>query len=106
MFWLGCRNCIQVPSAPGPLPSRNSAPKFERIKTNFPNTRWLRTSHGARQAAKTTDASTTPANEFFPRFERRYQAHTPDAGKNASREVLVRALTPHSKPNPSQGLQP
>src|SRR5580704_4423286 len=55
---------------------------------------------------KTTDASTTPPSERLPRFQRRCQGHNPETGRKASREVLVRALTPHSNPNHSHGFHP
>ncbi len=51
------------------------------------------------QAKKTTDASTTPANDRLPRRARRYHTHNPEAGRNESREVLLNAVTPHSNPN-------
>src|SRR5450631_107078 len=55
---------------------------------------------------KMTDASTTPANDRLPRRARRYQAHSPAAGRNDSREVLLNAVMPHSIPNCSHGIQP
>src|ERR1700736_2259698 len=57
-------------------------------------------------AMNTSDAAPTPASERWPRLMRRYQAHSPDAGRNASREVLARPATPHSSPNSSQGRSP
>src|SRR3954451_8119026 len=57
-------------------------------------------------AKKMHDASTTPPNDRFLTLERRYQAHNPAAGRNASREVPFHAISPHSPPNASQGPQP
>src|SRR4051794_29011836 len=76
------------------------------MKITFPNVRWLRTNHGVMHTKKTHDASTTPANDRFPILERRYQAHNPAAGRNASREVPFRAMTPQSTPNTTHGPQP
>src|ERR1700693_2118857 len=53
-----------------------------------------------------SDASTTPASEDVPRLQRRYHAHSPEAGRNASREVLVRPAIPQSSPNSSHGFSP
>src|SRR6266700_3052920 len=39
-------------------------------------------------------------------FRRRYHAHSPDAGRNASREVLVNAATPHKIPYAIHGFAP
>src|SRR5438270_10362261 len=47
-----------------------------------------------------------PANERLPRFQRRYQIHRPDAGRNERRDELVSAATPQSRPNPTQGIRP
>src|SRR5580692_6297080 len=58
------------------------------------------------QAKKMIDASTTPANDRLPSFARRYQTHNPAAGRNESREVPFRAMSPQSNPNSSQGSQP
>src|SRR5579871_2131208 len=58
------------------------------------------------QARNTSEASAIPANDGLPRLARRYQAHNPAAGKNASREVLFSAATPHGKPKPNQGSHP
>src|SRR5258708_18256370 len=58
------------------------------------------------QAKNKTEASTTPANDGLPRLARRYQAHNPEAGRNASSTVLLRAVIPQSTPNSSQGLRP
>src|SRR5439155_21696095 len=57
-------------------------------------------------AAKNRDASATPPSEGFPFFHRRYQGHIADAGRNDSREVLVRAAAPHSRPNAIHGSAP
>src|SRR5581483_7001963 len=105
-FWLGCKYSIHVPFAPGPLPSRNSAPKLDRINTSRPKTRWFRTIQGVMHATQTSDARTMPAKEDFPRFHRRHQTHSPEAGRNESREVLVNAEMPHSSPNSSHGFHP
>src|SRR5208283_5175768 len=58
------------------------------------------------QARKTTDASTTPASDLFPRFERRYQAHNPAAGRNDSSDGLSNAMMPQSNPNSIHGSAP
>src|SRR5258708_40238495 len=58
------------------------------------------------QAKNKTEASTTPANDGLPRLARRYQAHNPEAGRNASSTVLLRAVIPQSKPNSSHALRP
>src|SRR5947207_4814518 len=57
-------------------------------------------------AEKKTVASRTPATEDFPLFQRRYHGHSPDAGKNESREVLVKAATPQSRPKAIHILVP
>src|ERR1700758_606392 len=57
-------------------------------------------------AKKTTDASTTPAKDRLPFLVRRYQAQSPAAGRNDSREVPFRAIRPQSNPNSSHGSQP
>src|SRR5215831_15531998 len=57
-------------------------------------------------AKKISDASATPANEFFPRFARPYHAHKPAAGRNESREVPFSAMSPHNTPNSTQARQP
>ena len=51
------------------------------------------------QAANISADSTTPASEGLPRFQRRYHAYSPAAGRNASREVLASAAIPQSSPN-------
>src|SRR5713226_6640401 len=48
----------------------------------------------------------TPTSDGLPFFQRRYQAHKPDAGRNESREVLVSAATPQSRPNAIHGFAP
>jgi len=48
----------------------------------------------------------TPGSEDLLRFQRRYHAHSPDAGRNASREVLVSAAMPQNSPNSIQGTSP
>ena len=48
----------------------------------------------------------TPASDALPLFEERYQAHSPEAGRNESSEVLVKAATPHSMPNAIHGVTP
>src|ERR1022692_3643031 len=58
------------------------------------------------QAAKTRDASTTPVNDGFPPCARRYQAHSPETGRNARSTVLFSAAIPHSRPKNSHGLRP
>src|SRR6478609_11734861 len=58
------------------------------------------------QKANASDASTIPASELLPRFHRRYHTHNPEAGRNASREVLVSPAIPHRNPNSNQGLSP
>src|ERR1700720_4553097 len=58
------------------------------------------------QTMNTIEASTTPANERWPRFHRRYHAHNPDTGRNDSNAELVSAATPQSAPNSSHGLSP
>ena len=73
---------------------------------NLPNVFSFRSSHGAMQAKKTIDASTTPPRDRLPHCARRYQAHNPAAGRNESREVLLNAVMPQSKPNSIQGIQP
>src|SRR5689334_23101578 len=62
--------------------------------------------HGATQAMKIHEASTTPASERFPARHRRCQIHNPDTGRNASREVLVSAEMPQSRPKAAHGRQP
>src|SRR5436305_7153952 len=57
-------------------------------------------------AAKKIEASTTPRIDFFLCFERRYQSHNPDTGRNESSETLVSAATPQSTPNPIHGAVP
>src|ERR1700746_935850 len=57
-------------------------------------------------AKNMSDASATPANDRFPRFALRYHAHRPAAGKNESREVPFKAISPHNTPNPTQARQP
>src|ERR1039458_1009712 len=57
-------------------------------------------------AKKMTDANTTPANDRLPRRARRCHAHSPAAGRNDSREVLLNAVMPHSSPNCNHGIQP
>jgi len=57
-------------------------------------------------AEKKIVASTTRESDLRRSFARRYHAHSPDAGRNESREVLVNAPTPHSRPNPIQGPVP
>src|SRR6266481_3901944 len=84
---------------------RNSAPKFERRDVT-PKVRWFRASHGAMQAKNTSPDSTTPVSEDLPRCQRRYHAHSPEAGRNASREVLARTAIPQSKPNWIHGTSP
>src|SRR5271154_1577103 len=104
--WVGCKYCIQVPSAPGPLPRRSSAPRLSRMKMNFPKVRWLRSVQGVTQAMKTTEASTTPANEGLCRFVRLYHAQNPEAGRKAINTVLFSAAIPQNRPNQSQGPSP
>src|SRR5246127_1765283 len=58
------------------------------------------------QAKKTTDASSTPAKDRLPAFARRYHAHSPAAGRNASSDVPFSATIPHSSPNSNQGSKP
>src|SRR6267143_3669933 len=103
---VGWRNCIQVPSAPFPLPKRSSAPKLSRMKINLSNVRWLRTSQGAMQAKKIAAATTTPLSDGLYFFARRYHAHNPEAGKNATSTVLASAASPQSSPNASHGFRP
>src|SRR5207248_981245 len=105
-FCDGCTYDIHVPFAPGPLPNRNSAPKFERMNTGLPNTSKFRTSHGAIVAQKKIPASVAPATAGTPRFLCLYTAHNPEAGRNASREVLVSPATPQSTPKPIHGTIP
>src|SRR5579863_6407161 len=57
-------------------------------------------------AKKTTDANTTHANDRLPLFARRYQAHNPAAGRNASSDVPFSATIPHNSPNSNHGSQP
>src|SRR5579872_2283599 len=57
-------------------------------------------------AKKMTAASTTPAIDRLPHFARRYHVHNPAAGRNDSREVLLRAVMPQSSPNLIHGSQP
>src|SRR5579862_4994769 len=57
-------------------------------------------------ATNTPADTTTPVSEGLPRFQRRYHAHSPEAGRNASREVLARAATPQSRPKRNQGISP
>src|SRR5438309_11119599 len=57
-------------------------------------------------AAKNSVASNTPLSDVFPAFQRRYHGHSPNAGKNASREVLVKAATPQSRPKAIHILAP
>src|SRR5437899_9712555 len=52
------------------------------------------------------DASTTPLKDGLPRLNRRYQAHTPETGRNESSALLVSAATPQSRPNCSHGRSP
>ena len=59
-----------------------------------------------RKAAKTTEASTTPANDFLPRLARWYHAHSPEAGRNEISTVLSSAATPQSNPNQTHGFSP
>src|SRR5579871_5777152 len=106
MSCVGCRYSIHVPSAPGPLPSRSSAPKLSRIKMNLPNVRWFRISQGAMQAKKTAEPRTTPARDRLPIFCRRYHTQIPHAGRNESREVLLNPAMPQSNPNSPQGRRP
>jgi hypothetical protein len=47
-----------------------------------------------------------PAKAGFRSFDRRYQTHSPDAGRNESREVFVKAEIPQSRPNSSHGFHP
>src|SRR4029077_8266449 len=61
---------------------------------------------GRKQGIKSKEANPPPANERLPRFQRRYHAHNPAAGRNASREVLVRAAIPQTSPNWSHGVSP
>src|SRR5947209_18070325 len=63
-------------------------------------------SQGAIVAKKTTDAETTHARDFLLTFGRRYHVHNPAAGRNASRDVPFRAMTPQSRPKPNHGRQP
>src|ERR1700733_3741739 len=58
------------------------------------------------QARKIIEASITPPNERFLFVQRRCQAHKPEAGRNARREVLVRAAKPQSTPNSIHGKGP
>src|SRR5713226_1644364 len=48
----------------------------------------------------------TPTSDGLPFFQRRYQAHKPDAGRNETREVLVSAATPQSRPKAIHGFAP
>src|SRR5258708_1641688 len=64
------------------------------------------TIHGARQTTNVSDATTIPVSEVLPRFQRRCHVHSPEAGRNASREVLVRPAIAHNSPNSSQGPTP
>src|SRR6267154_1715753 len=85
---------------------RSSAPKLERRNINRPKVREFLAIHGVMQATNTSAASTTPVMEGLSRFARRYHAHNPAAGRNASREVLVRPAIPHSSPNCSHEVNP
>src|SRR5260221_201457 len=85
---------------------RSSAPKFERRNINRPKVREFLAIHGVMQTTNTNEASATPVSEGLPRFQRRYHAHNPEAGRNASREVLVSPAIPHSSPNESHGFSP
>src|SRR5258708_37594230 len=106
MFCVGWRYSLQVQSAHGPFPMRSSAPKLERRNINRPKVREFLAIHGVMQATNTSAASTTPVMEGLSRFARRYHAHNPAAGRNASREVLVRPAIPHSSPNCSHEVNP
>src|SRR6266852_5743640 len=106
MFCVGWRYSLQVPSAHGPFPMRSSAPKFERRNINRPKMREFLAIHGVMQTTNTSDASATPASEGLLRFQRRYPHHTPEAGRNASMEVLVSPAIPHNSPNLSHGFNP
>src|SRR5436305_10975558 len=57
-------------------------------------------------AAKKIADNRILANDDFPPLARRIHAHNPEAGKKESREVLVRAATPHSSPNAIHGRVP
>src|SRR2546427_9756761 len=58
------------------------------------------------QARNTPEATTIPARERLPSFQRRCQIHNPEAGRKASNDVLVRAAMLQSSPNCSHGFQP
>src|SRR3954462_15462200 len=58
------------------------------------------------QATNISADRTTPGSEDLLPFHRRYHAHSPEAGRNDSREVLVSAAMPHSSPNSIQGTSP
>src|SRR5271165_2838365 len=58
------------------------------------------------QATNANADSATPASDCLPRFRRRYHAHKPEAGRNASREVLASAAIPQSSPNWIHGTNP
>src|SRR4030095_1418609 len=76
------------------------------MKTNFPNVWQFLTIQGVTLATNTSEAKITPLREFLPCFQRQYQIHNPEMGRNESREVLVSATTPQSRPNSIHGFQP
>src|SRR5271165_2024474 len=57
-------------------------------------------------AAKNSAASATPASGDLPFFHDPCHAQSPETGRNASREVLVRPATPHSMPKAIHGFAP
>src|SRR3989442_3945 len=76
------------------------------MKISLSKVSWLRTSQGAIVPAKNSEASITPASDRLFLFQRRCQAHKPDAGRNESREVLVSTATPQSRPKAIHGFAP
>src|SRR5215470_8714267 len=83
---------------------RSSAPKFARIKTGRPKTRWLRISQGDTNAKKTTDAAATPRSVLLPARQLRSHAYIPENGRNESSDGLFRAAMPQSAPNFNHGV--